>query len=776
MSHHRQDLKPTARRHRRAGSSLILVMIMTAALSVVAASLLKLGGTERQLNKSNILHTEAQNAAETMVSYGFAELKTRWRRQTSFPINALRTRPLSIPPTAKDFFEADGIVYEQLELIGGDVPPGEWRFIDPKDPSNLNDPQKGKLVFSRAVNLFGKAVASDPALGQREAYCMQTLLVRDAPLFLHAVFYNMDLEFHPGPQMDMQGPVHSNGDIFVQAVKRLNFHSTLNAAGDIIYGYKPSSGNVTQTGTVYVKDADGKWVSFYQGGNKRSTSSYFDSRMKEWREKSTNRWGGNVASLEHGVPKMNPVGINDYVADDPQTAANEKYNPAYALIEPLVPTSHANFKGTNVQEQQFAYKAGLLFKVDKVADAKAPGGYDYELSAYKYQREQQTDPKSTPKFKDGLPVMQDLKIDKVEQKTGKPLLTVNRYAEDKDGNPVGGFYDRRQMQGLDVIEMDVGLLAEMINEGEDRGGNEDPWNGQYKLNPGTAVDWNGIVYVELPFDDSESSRVDKVMPAARNVALRLNNGKQVPNPDFAKKTGYEEGFTLATNGQLYIQGHFNADGKSNTGSSTKTDDGKTFDSLEASAAIYADAVTILSEDFDDTKTKKSPNERKATYTEVSAAIVTGLLPSIPGGRAISGGAHNLPRFLEKWGGVEFRYRGSLVALYESEAGIEPMHSGHSAWYSPPNRNWGYNQLFGAGIYPPGTPNMRDFRRTDFRVLTESEYIAALSKIDGYSSSDHANGHGPSYCNDTSSDADADENEDGNGNDNGNGNGNGKGNK
>lgn len=687
-----------------------------------------------------------------MVEYGFAELKNRWQRESSFPNSALRAAPLVIPSTAKDFFGDGKIKFEELQLVGGNVPPGEWRFIDPNDPSNVNDPQKGKQVFSRNVKLFGKAVVEDDVLGTREAYCTQTLMVRDAPLFTHAIFYNMDLEFHPGPRMEMQGPVHSNGDIFVQAIRRLRFHSTLNAAGDIIYGYKKSDGKITQTGEVLVKDGGGDWTSFYKGGDKKSDSSYFQSIMDEWREKATDRWGGKVASGDHGVPKMNPVGFSDYTPDDPDTAADEKFNPGYALVEPLVPDDHDNYKGDKVREQQFAYKAGLVFKVGKVNDPSAPGGYDYQLSAYKFQRENQTDPKSDPRIQNGVPKTKDLKLDEVEQKVGKPILEVNRYAEDENGEPVGGFYDLRQEIGLDVIEMDVGLLTEIINEGEDRGGNQDPWNGQFKLNPGTAVDWNGVVYVEMPYDSS-TDRPDKVMPAGRKVALRLNNGKEVPNPDFSKKRGYDPGFTLATNGQLYVKGHFNADGDSNTGSSTATDDNESNDSDEPPAALFADAITILSNDFDDRKSKESRNARRASFTEISAALVAGLTPTVPGGYAMSGGAHNFPRFLEQWQGTEFRYRGSLVALYESEAGYKSLHSGWWKWYGPPTRNWGYNDLFAAGIYPPGTPNVRDFKRTNFEFLTESEYLAGLNAIDGYSPSDSAHGHGSSSCNGGGDDTD-----------------------
>ena len=740
------------------GSTLIMVIIMTSVLSVTAASLLQFGMTERRMNKSSILFTEARNGAESMVEYGSAELKSRWLKQSVFNADELRDSPISIPPTASDFFTWSRIDYDALELVGGAVSAGEWKYIDPELPENLNDPQKGKMVFKRDVTIYGKATATDATLGSKTAYCEQVLSIRDAPLFSHAIFYNMDLEFHPGPAMNMQGPVHSNGNTYLQAIDRLRFYSGLMTAGDLIYGYK-LTGGITQTGTVEVQNAEGEWISFYKGGGKSSASSYYQSSEENWREDATNRWGGYVGSREHSVPKLNPLGIDDYIPDDPGTVANEKYNPAFALIEPLVETAHDNYKGDAIRDQQFAYKAGLVIKV-------TANGSGYDLSAYKYKRTDNQNPKSPPQMDiDGNPETVDLDLDRVEQVTGQPLVDVQLYNEDGSGNPVSGLYDRRQEQNIDIIELDVGLLAQIINDGENLGGNEDPWNGSYKLNPGSAVDWNGVVYVELPYDSSTSARDDKVMPAHREVALRLVNGESVPNPDFAKASGNDAGFTLATNGQLYIKGHFNADGDSATGSSTETDDGETLGSTEAPVSVWADSITILSSAFDDTKTKLSPSNRRAEFTEVSAALVTGLLPTISGTSQMSGGAHNLPRFLEKWSNVEFRYRGSLVALYESESGTAPMTSSHSAWYSPPTRNWGFNSLFGAGVYPPGTPNTRDFRRSGFRYLTAAEYASGLSSLNGFSASASALGHGSSFCSPGEEEADS-------GNDNGNGNGNG----
>ena len=709
---------------RKAGSILLIAIIFGAVLGTMVATLLLYGSTEMRLNRSNNIHMEARGAAESMVEYGFAELKKRWLTQTSFAADELQSTPLVIPDSAESFFEGTNVAFEDLKLTGGTVPEGVWMVVDPNDPANVNDPQKGKRVFARNVSLYGKGVVSDSKLGTRAAYCTQTLSVRDAPLFSHAVFYNMDLEFHPGPKMEMQGPVHSNGDIYIQSMNGLWFHSTLMAAGKLFYGYKAQNGSVTQNNDVYVKDADGAWRDFKRGIH------YLDSNWKHWFEDSQERWGGNVGTGETGVSILQMIGMSNYV---PATGGEEKQNPAYALIEPQVAKTDPNYKGEAVQLEQFSYKAGLTLRVERVVDAESASGYSYTFSAFKFDRTSQHDPKSPPRFHQGRPRTQNVPLDRVPQTMdGRELLTAQIYEAGDDGHPIRGFYDGRQKTAMDVIELDIGLLAEIINNGEEIPGNATPWKGHFKLNPGNPIDWNGVVYVEMPFDGSESDRQDKVMVGAPNVALRLVNGKEVPNPDFNKSAGHDPGFTLATNGQLYVKGHFNADGLVSTGSSTETDDGKTDGSTEAAVALYADAITILSDNFDDKRSKYDKNNKggKASFTEVSAALVTGLAPTKPGDKNhISGGAHNLPRFLEDWGGVEFRYRGSLVALYESEIGTRPVDEAHS-WYDAPNRNWGFSRLFAAGIYPPGTPSVRDFRRTNFRYLTADEYEAGLAAISG----------------------------------------------
>jgi hypothetical protein len=704
------------------GSILVIAMIFGSLLLLSAGLLLKYGVSEKVVNERHFLRLEAQNAAESVVEYGFADLKDRWENKTSFTANELINSPLELPSTVSQFFGGSNINTDGLEITGGTVSNGRWLFIDPKDPSNQLDPQKQKLVFARDVMVYGRATANAPdgmwTKSPIDVYCAQMLQVRDSPLFGHAIFYNMDLEFHPGPAMDVFGPVHTNGDMYIQSDGTLKFHSTVMSGGNIFHSYKKDMArSSSHLGSVKIKTPGGSWKEMYKGsGDKMADSSYFDSNMGEdWKDEAENRWDGMVGSKDHEVPHMKPLNIADYIPDDPDTGTNELRNPAYALIEPQLPSDDGDYKGPAIQQEQFSYKAGLVLRVTE--NAAAPSGYDYNFVTY--QRSLASTPNSA-RVLDGNGKPVEIVLDKTNLPAG--LVSIEKYGEDSNGKPTSGFYDKRQLETMDVVELDIDLLRSTIDN-TDPDYNSDAWNGSYQMVNGGAYDWNGIMYVETPYSSSAGGRPDKVRKAKSGIAVRLKNGSKIPSPS----TAVDPGFTLATNAPLYVLGDYNADGSTSTGSATEPDS-----SSEKPAALIADAITILSNEWQDNdydaKSKDSVSNRVAGFTEVSAAFLTGQSPTIPNSDNFSGGVHNFPRFLEKWSGKEFRYRGSLVALFESEVNWRHMRPNFSSWYSPPIRNWGFSTIFAGGQYPPGTPNTRDFRRRNFKFITAGEYAAALSDL------------------------------------------------
>ncbi len=773
---------PTKPLDKKRGSVIAAVMTLCIALIVVIASQLNRGVNDRRLIIINKLVHETRNAAESLAEYGHADLIRRFVSRTSFPMNELQTNPISIPSSATTFYANSGIDITKSEVKGGIIPNGYWLYLNPDDPRWEFDPLKGKKIYVREIEIFSKATGYAPEIGNKEvtSYASQVLQVRDSPLFSNAIFYNMDLELHPGPTMNVYGPVHSNRDSWMMAVNNLYFHENLTTSGELLHGSKkrqfsdvhPSS----HRGAVKIRDQAGSLKNMKLSGNGSQDSHWLDNRHNEWRTLSSQKWDGYVQDEAHNVPVYNPVGIDDYVPDNPNTATSELQNYAYALIEPLLSKSHSDVKSDTVRNEKFAAKAGLIFKV--LEDSTTESGYT--IKAYMYDRINDNVPVNPLDPFDG-----NLALDG----SGNPILvevtlpsgvigdcnssqTAIQYDAEPEiyeknsssGYVEKGIYDHRQDVALSMITIDIERLREVVDDNANPAGTDlaaTYWqdvSGNPTYEP--TKDWNGVIYVEFPTVASSGGRADKVVKAdiyeksisytdsggtpgtrTMSLGLQLINGSKIPSPTFAA----DPGMTIATNGPLYVIGNYNADGVAHSNDAYRietnhytNDAGAYYD--EPPAAVISDTLTILSNDWlpgnaDNHKHSaegSQSNRDAAIFTEVSAAILTGLKPTIPEGSlmepssgAQSGGAHNFPRFLEDWD-VTLTIRTSMVALFESEVHDKAMPNNYGHYYAPPTRDWGFNDNFRNGIYPPGTPNVRTFRRIKFKDITASEYALATN--------------------------------------------------
>ncbi|RMF93925.1 MAG: hypothetical protein D6736_00950 [Nitrospinota bacterium] len=184
-----------------------------------------------------------------------------------------------------------------------------------------------------------------------------------------------------------------------------------------------------------------------------------------------------------------------------------------------------------------------------------------------------------------------------------------------------------------------------------------------------------------------------------NYGVRLKNGGELK----ATTPGAPaiQGLTVVTNQAIYIQGDYNKTNKK-------------------PAAILADSLNVLSNNWDDSKDTLSVNSRVATETTINAAFLAGT--DITGGvegsggqdkGSYNGGLENYPRFHEKWTGVALHYRGSFVSLGT------PQHV-NGAWkygnpqYKAPIRDWGYDTDFNdASNLPPLSPRFVYLRQELF---------------------------------------------------------------
>ncbi len=768
-----------------------MVLIVTTALGIIVASLMTGTISEMSMNERHIVRLKAHNAAESALEYGAAELASRFVRSSSFDTYELKpeNNPLSIPESVKSFYSENQVDSGSLKVQGGVIPPGEWKFIDPDDPANELDEMRGKRIFVRGIEVYGSGSAQTSGGDVITSYAREKFEIRDAPLFSNAIFYNSELLAQPGYDFDVYGPVHANGDMKLGPNK----------------GYTLKIiGKVTATGGIYQISGTGT-TKLPSSSTNQVAMNGLDSDSPNWLTEAPQRWKGWVADGQLGVKPQNIVAFGDSERDDQTTVENERVNTGYALIEPLLPSGHADRKTDDLRAQKMAYKAGLIIKVERnTAQTDASQQDFYKLQGYRYDRTNDSDPLSAPEadengdlklvavdlpadiigdanssmtsidapypelFSDGsttYTVTENVKVldyyettteEKWVKKKGKWKKVVvevqtpvykweeqtNTYTTGGD-EISGGLYDHREDKAIDVVYLDLEKLGSYIDSKDN---SETGFNGTYDVD----ADWNGVVYVEFPtsttdsdndgtFDYGSSSGQNtyNIVPQAMDdMALMVIDAQEIPQPSGQS----DPGFTLATNAPLYTVGSYNADGSKQTSSATKPDD-----SAELPAAIMADSITVLSDNWPSNRANSDVNGRSTiqskrpgvSHMEIAAALVCGtpddLISNYVGDRDTSRpyglGVINLPRFLEYWGSSRtVTIRGSLVSLFESEVRPEGAPDNFNDYYVPPSRNWGFNELFAQGSYPPGTPLVRTYRRVLFEYLTESDYQDGIASL------------------------------------------------
>jgi hypothetical protein len=217
-----------------------------------------------------------------------------------------------------------------------------------------------------------------------------------------------------------------------------------------------------------------------------------------------------------------------------------------------------------------------------------------------------------------------------------------------------------------------------------------------------------------PINNPGEARVNKQVLFRRALKLfnagisgGVNNASMSLDPAGA-------GLTVATENGVYVQGNYNA--TSNNADAEPN----------VPAAILADSIVILSNNWRDVNSLNGPNDRAArvaTETAYRFGMVAGKsIPfQIPGWATLGnwgtdGGVHNFMRMLEDWGDTTTHYRGSMVSLYTARQFIG-IFKNNSNVYLQGERDFSFDLDFlNPFLLPPGTPMFRDVNTLRFRQI------------------------------------------------------------
>jgi hypothetical protein len=236
------------------------------------------------------------------------------------------------------------------------------------------------------------------------------------------------------------------------------------------------------------------------------------------------------------------------------------------------------------------------------------------------------------------------------------------------------FYNKRETKTIKAVQIDVGALTR----------------------------WNATNQSICPFLTAKNVATVfvadlRTLASTNEPGIRLVNGTNLP----------PLGLTVATPDPLYILGNYNAPisalGTTNTTGTLP-------------ASIAADAITLLSTNWNDANSTLSLSSRVAGNTTVNAAFFTGIVPS--SSLSDSGGVENFPRFLEDWSSATLTYNGSMICMFYSQIatglwlGIGTTYN----IYNPPTRNWALDQNFQYQTkLPPSTPCLSVVFRQDWHI-------------------------------------------------------------
>ena len=507
---------------------------------------------------------------------------------------------------------------------------------------------------------------------------------RLVPLFQFAAFYDKDLEILPGPPMTLEGPVHSNGDLYFNG--NLTIEGQVSVVGDLYRGRKNAN---ACAGTVNVFDPASPAPLNCDGGRTliEDVTNWNDQIRLGIDELTLPSpdfllpgflyWNGAdlriVLKLDgSGDPDSIEIRELDGSVDGARTNAllNQCNVSNTAVVSEDVGDDEYENNDTEIKVgSSAAFNVGDVLTIGSDLDSN---------------------------------VVREINGDEVTlwRQLGHPAYQSNPVASSSD--PVrqavvstsDTFFNYRENSYIRLLEVD---LQGLLNCAHQRG----------LLNDGKTLDdatEGGLVFyftVEGPNSD-----------AINNYGIRIRNGRELRAtvggaPDI-------QGLTVVSDQAFYILGDYNAVNKK-------------------PASFLADSINILSNSWglDDSQGRVYVNglpngptnvsDRVASNTTINAAFLsgtdtTGGIEGAAGqdaagqGGDYNGGLENYPRFHENWDTIPLTYRGSFVSLNTAQrvngpwCGIGGSITNGCNIYKAPVRDWNYDTDFNnAANLPPLSP-------------------------------------------------------------------------
>jgi hypothetical protein len=573
----------------------------------------------------------------------------------------------------------------------------------------------------------------------------QQIILGQIPIFQFAIFYNDTMEVDPGANMNVNGMVHGNTNIYIEpnAGVTLTFSNDVSATGTLILGENPMDPSSRSMGTVDFNGshlADVNPLNLPVGTNTSGTTTNIGASVNAILQVppasenpnsaiGTNRLynqvdmiitisTNNVITVTSGVNLNNAATVisnnqwasfvntngsfynmRDGAEVDPldlNVGALRQWSATNMVLRPLLASlrglSEADVQSVFVVDQRFMSNAVITTNYSFTTNTSTMTSSTYPTAAtYIPPVTTNTSIATSPTFPTSYV---------------PPILSTNLTSTTTVTDPSSGTYVGSVSTNTTTTTSSTrptsGYTGTITTNGWGSGTTY-TYNliTGYTYNKITGYIYNGITgytYANIIGVTTNAIYITNYVQYAE-PGIVLTNGGTLPS----------NGLSVVTPDPAYIVGNWNVTNNNGQG---MTQTYNVADTLPS--AIFADAVTVLSSAWNPNNSSNSLSTRVAAPDTVNAALLTGNVPS--DGTYYSGGVENFPRFQENWLNVNFYYNGSMVEMFHSQVANYPW-PGTGVVYNPPNRNWAYDTNFNNPTQlPPLTPRVIYLNRARWATL------------------------------------------------------------
>jgi hypothetical protein len=734
---------PVTHRERQRGWALLIVMSLAATGLLLLASVLSWASENAAVTARNSETFTTTYAAEAATEKALAAIV---QDDQNYGVGLVLTKNAAsaysgLIPTA-----SDSSYWTNYQFSAGTTPNTVIvECVNSYTTNTLGPPYSGLTSVGATYQIIANA-QNQNTMYKIEATVGQQIVLGQIPIFQFAIFYDDTLEIDPGANMNVNGMVHGNTNIYIEPNPgvTLRFSNDVSATGTLLLGENPLDPSIRSMGTV---DFDGNHladvnplnlpVGTNTSGNTTDTgagvnailqvppagespnSSVGTNRLYNQVDMIITISNNNSITVTSGVNVDNSATVisnnqwasfintngafynmRDGAEVDPvdiDVGALKQWSATNTVLRPVL----ASVRGSAEADVQ------SIFVVDQryLSNAVVTTNYSFTTntatetaSAYP-SPETYVPPVTTNTSETTSSTFPTAYVPPI---LSTNLTTVTTSAPPTNGTYAGSVSDSTATTTTPSYPA-LGTYTGTITTNGSGGSSTYTYNliNGYTYSLITGYIYNGITGYTFAHITGVSTNVNystNYVQSAEPGVVLTNGGTLPPN-----------GLSVVTPDPAYIVGNWNVTNSTGQGMT------QTYNVSDTQpSAIFSDAVTVLSSAWNPNNSTNTLSSRDASPDTVNAALLTGIVPS--DGNYYSGGVENFVRFQENWSGVNFYYNGSMVEMFQSRIADYPW-PGTGVVYNPPNRNWAYDTNFNNPTQlPPLTPRVIYLNRARWATL------------------------------------------------------------